>query len=53
MQFYRELLGALARKGFVNGRGVTLSEFAAAVEAHRHPELVGVSQVIDLYYKVR
>ncbi|MGH7408172.1 MAG: transglutaminase TgpA family protein, partial [Candidatus Methylomirabilales bacterium] len=52
-RFYRELLGVLARKGFVKEAGVTPLEFAAAVEAHGRPDFVGVSQVVDLYYGVR
>ena len=53
VRFYRELVGVLARKGFVKEAGVTPLEFAAAVEARGQPDLVGVSRVVDLYYGVR
>ncbi|MCI0408512.1 MAG: DUF3488 and transglutaminase-like domain-containing protein [Acidobacteria bacterium] len=53
VRFYRELLGVLARKGFVKEAGVTPREFAAAVEARGRPDFVGISQLVDLYYGVR
>ena len=53
VQFYRELLGVLARKGFVKESGLTPREFAAAVEANGWPELAEVSRVVESYYRVR
>ena len=53
VRFYRELLGVLARKGFVKEAGVTPREFAAGVEARGRPDFIGVSRVVDLYYGVR
>jgi transglutaminase-like putative cysteine protease len=53
VQFYRELLGLLARKGFVKGRDITPREFAASVEADGRSEFAGVSQVVESYYRVR
>ncbi len=53
MQFYRELLGVLERKSFVEGRSVTPREFGAAVEARGRPELSGVSQVVESYFRIR
>jgi transglutaminase-like putative cysteine protease len=53
VQFYRELLGVLARKGFVKEIGLTPREFAAAVEANGWPELAEVSRVVEIYYRVR
>ncbi|MGH7369976.1 MAG: transglutaminase TgpA family protein, partial [Candidatus Methylomirabilaceae bacterium] len=53
LQFYRRLLALLARRGFRKEPGVTPLEFAAGVEAHGHPDLAGVSRVVDLYYRVR
>jgi hypothetical protein len=53
VQFYRELLGVLARKGFVKEIGLTPREFAATVEANGCPELAEVSLVVEIYYQVR
>ena len=53
VQFYRELLGVLARKGFVKEINLTPREFAATVEANGWPELAEVSRVIEIYYRVR
>ncbi len=53
VQFYRELLGVLARKGFVKKEGLTPREFAAAVQANGWPELAEVSRVVESYYRVR
>lgn len=53
VRFYQKLVAALARKGFVKEAGVTPLEFASAVEACCRPELAGVTQVVDQYYRVR
>ncbi len=53
LRFYRQLLAVLARKGFRREPGVTPLEFAAEVEARGDPDLAGVSQVVDFYYRVR
>ena len=53
VKFYRDLLGVLARKGFVKAKDVTPREFASAIEAHGHRELAGVLQVVESYYRVR
>jgi transglutaminase-like putative cysteine protease len=55
VRFYRELLRALSRRGFVKHPAATPREFATTIETGGPSDLtdLDLSSVMDLYYQVR